>query len=77
MVRFGGVGELPTAEEMAEIKNPVSSSLLDAEGELIAEYYIENRTNVELDQISTYFLNGLIATEDARFYQHSGLIIEV
>ncbi|WP_235296457.1 transglycosylase domain-containing protein [Portibacter marinus] len=73
LVRTGSIGELPTAEEMAQIKNPVSSSLLDAKGELIAEYYIENRTNVELDQISPYFLDALIATEDARFYKHSGI----
>jgi len=73
LVRFGGLGDLPSAEDMAEIRNPVSSSLLDAEGKLITEYYIENRTNVELEDISPYFLDGLIATEDVRFYKHSGI----
>ena len=73
LVRFGAIGELPTAEEMSEIRNPVSSSLLDAEGALVAEYYIENRTNVELENISPFFINGLIATEDARFYLHGGI----
>ena len=73
LVRLGGIGDLPTAEEMAGIRNPVSSSLLDAEGQLMAEYYIENRTNVELEDISPYFLDGLIATEDVRFYKHSGI----
>ncbi|GLR16841.1 transglycosylase domain-containing protein [Portibacter lacus] len=73
LVRFGGLGELPTAEEMSEIRNPVSSSLLDADGKLITEYYIENRTNVELEDISPYFLDALIATEDARFYKHGGV----
>lgn len=73
LVRFGGIGDLPTAEEMAQIKNPESSSLLDQEGQLIAEYYIENRTNVELENISQFFLDGLIATEDVRFYRHSGI----
>lgn len=73
LVRFGGVGDLPTAEEMAEIRNPTSSRLLDAEGQMISEYYIENRTNVELADISPYFLDALIATEDVRFYQHGGI----
>ncbi len=73
LIRFGVIGEVPTKAEMLEIRNPVSSSLLDARGELIVEYYIENRTNVELEEISPYFINGLIATEDVRFYEHRGI----
>ncbi len=73
LVRFGALGEVPTISEMTQIKNPVSSSLLDAKGERIAEYYIENRTNVELEEINQYFLDALIATEDVRFYKHSGI----
>lgn len=72
-VRYGIFGALPSMDEIAEIQNPVSSSLLDADGALIAEYYIENRTNVEIKDISQYFLDGLIATEDVRFFDHNGI----
>lgn len=73
LVRVGAFGPLPSMDEMAEIKNPVSSRMLDSKGQLLAEYYIENRTNVELEDISPYFLDGLIATEDVRFYKHRGI----
>lgn len=40
---------------------------------LLAEFYIENRDPVELSEISTYVLEGTVATEDERFYEHDGV----
>lgn len=40
---------------------------------LLAEFYIENRTPVELSDISKYVLEGTVATEDERFYEHDGV----
>lgn len=40
---------------------------------LLAEFYIENREPVTLDQISPYVKNGTVATEDERFYEHDGI----
>ncbi|WP_411699565.1 transglycosylase domain-containing protein [Conyzicola sp.] len=47
--------------------------LLDKSGAEFARFYSENRIPVTFEQISPNFLNALIATEDSRFYQHSGV----
>lgn len=44
-----------------------------ADGSTIAEYYLQNRRSVDLDQISKYVLQATVDTEDRRFYQHNGV----
>ena len=47
--------------------------LLDKDGAEFARFYSENRIPITFEQISPNFVNALIATEDSRFYQHSGV----
>ncbi|WP_395625732.1 transglycosylase domain-containing protein [Daejeonella sp.] len=59
-----------------DIKNPainVVSELYTSDGKLIGKYYKENRTPVEYDSISPALIDALVATEDVRFYKHSGI----
>jgi len=61
---------------MHDIKNPsmsLASEVYYADGTLIGRYYRENRSPVEFKQISPNIINGLIATEDVRFYHHNGV----
>ena len=59
------------------IENPdsdLSTQLISADGVVLQKYYSrENRVNVKLNQVSEHVVNALIATEDARFYGHSGI----
>lgn len=59
------------------IENPdsdLSTQLVSADNVVLQKYYSrENRVNVKLNQISEHVINALIATEDARFYGHSGI----
>lgn len=66
-------GPLPGYEELRGIRNYESSELYSEDGELLGKYFIENRTNVKFDSIPTNAINALIATEDARFYEHKGI----
>ncbi|WP_150109913.1 transglycosylase domain-containing protein, partial [Crystallibacter crystallopoietes] len=52
---------------------PQHTVLLDKDGKEFARFYSENRIDVELDQVSAAFKETLIATEDARFYEHGGV----
>lgn len=45
-------------------------------GTVLAELYLEKREPVEIDQVSRYVLEGTVATEDVRFYQHSGVDLQ-
>jgi penicillin-binding protein 1A len=51
----------------------IVSELYTADGKLIGKYYKENRTPVEYDSISPAVIDALVATEDIRFYKHSGV----
>lgn len=73
LVASGLFGELPTKVQLANIKNNVTTEVYSADGVLIGKYYIQERSNISFDQISTNVIHALIATEDARFYDHYGI----
>ncbi|MEM1320262.1 MAG: transglycosylase domain-containing protein [Bacteroidota bacterium] len=73
LIRFGAFGHLPTAEELKDIQNHAASEVYSADGVLLGKYFVENRTPVGVDEVSTDIVNALIATEDARFFDHHGV----
>ena len=66
-------GPVPNAEVLKNIKNPEASMVYDAERQNIGKYYIYDRTGVQISDINPHVIHALIATEDARFYEHSGV----
>ena len=66
-------GEMPTFEELENPETNLATEILSADGKILGTYYIENRSNVSYDNISPYLVNALIAIEDVRFYEHSGI----
>jgi penicillin-binding protein 1A len=66
-------GHLQDREDLLNYKNATASIVLSAEGGLIGKFYSENRTNVSYSQIPSYLINALVATEDARFFEHKGV----
>ncbi len=75
MANFGVFGKMPS---LTELENP---SILQAaevyaeDGTLMGKYYTErgNRSNVNYSDISGHVIDALVATEDERFEQHSGI----
>ena len=49
------------------------TTILDAAGNEIASLFVENRENIDKDQCAQYVLDGTVATEDERFYEHNGV----
>lgn len=66
-------GYSPDIEDINTPSMRISSEVYTADGKLIGRYYKENRTPVEYEKISRGVIDALIATEDARFYEHSGV----
>ena len=64
---------MPSVEELQNPKVAQASEIYSADGKLIGKLYTENRTPVDFDSLSPYLIKALIATEDARFYEHSGI----
>ena len=73
LVRFQIVTDLPSKADILAIENPEASELYSNDESLIAKYFIENRTNLEFDDLNPFFVDALIATEDVRFREHSGV----
>jgi penicillin-binding protein 1A len=75
-VWIGLFGEMPSTEELKSIENANATEIYSADSVLIGKFYIENRTEVTLENISPHIINALIATEDRRFLDHSGIDIQ-
>ncbi|MGQ1909909.1 penicillin-binding protein 1A [Marinifilum sp. RC60d5] len=72
-VYIGLWGKLPDYYTLKNIKNADASEIYSEDGILLGRVYAENRTNVNFKDISPNVINSLIATEDARFYEHQGV----
>ncbi len=73
MIFLGILGPVPSKKQLHEINNPVASEVYSSDGKILGRYYVENRSNVSYEEISPNVINALIATEDARFYEHRGI----
>ncbi|MBK8682332.1 MAG: transglycosylase domain-containing protein [Chitinophagales bacterium] len=71
---LGGVfGFMPGKAELRDIKNYTASEVYSSDSVLIGKYFIENRTNATYAQLPPQLIEALVATEDARFYEHGGI----
>ena len=68
--------DLPSFEELENPESRIASNIYSSDGEILGKYYIENRTPVVYDSLSPYLVQALIATEDARYLEHSGIDAE-
>lgn len=67
------VWDLPEVQTLEEYKPSITSRVYSDSNRLLAEFFVENRTPVALDNVPEHLIQALIATEDARFYRHRGL----
>jgi penicillin-binding protein 1A len=70
---LGLFGEIPSFKDLENPKNELATEIYSADGVLMGKYYRENRTPVSYEEISPYLINALVATEDIRFEEHSGI----
>jgi penicillin-binding protein 1A len=66
-------GQSPSLDELEDPYLQSASELYTADGVLLGRYYTENRSPVDYDQISPIMVKALVATEDVRFYEHTGI----
>ncbi|MDR2130593.1 MAG: transglycosylase domain-containing protein [Odoribacteraceae bacterium] len=75
LVAIGKLGFMPTFEELENPTSRFASEVYSGDGKMIGKYFRgnENRRYTDYDDIPENVLNALIATEDVRFYDHSGI----
>ena len=64
---------LPSLEELENPKPQLASKVFSADGELLGQYFIENRIETNLNKLPDHLVKALIATEDRKFYEHWGV----
>jgi penicillin-binding protein 1A len=76
MVKVGLFGKMPDIEELENPKTSLASEVYSADKVLMGKYYYENRANCDFKELPKSLINALVATEDIRFYKHSGIDIK-
>ncbi|MFC2084389.1 penicillin-binding protein 1A [Bacteroidota bacterium] len=67
---------LPSLEELENPKQSLASIVFSADGEEIGRFYRERRVETHIDSIPLHLIQGLISTEDKKFYQHWGVDLD-
>lgn len=73
MVSKGLLGKLPTFDELENPRSNLATEIYSSDSVLLGKFYKENRSNVTFDELSPNVVHALLATEDIRFYEHSGI----
>lgn len=73
LASMGVFGKLPTFEELENPENNLATEVISIDGETLGKYYRENRTPVSYSELPQNLIQALIATEDERYYDHSGI----
>lgn len=74
LASWGAFGALPTFEELENPKNDLATEIISADGKTLGKYYLKaNRTPIQYKDLPDNLVKALVATEDERFYEHSGI----
>jgi penicillin-binding protein 1A len=70
---LGLFGELPSFRDLENPKSNLASVIYSEDKVELGTYYVQNRSNVRFKDLSPNVINALVATEDVRFLDHSGI----
>ncbi|MBQ0015880.1 MAG: penicillin-binding protein, partial [Bacteroidales bacterium] len=73
LLSIGWLGFMPSFEQLENPQSNQASEVLSEDGEVLGFIGVENRSNVTFSELSPNLVDALIATEDVRFYDHSGI----
>ncbi len=65
--------DIPSFKELENPDSKLATQVIAEDGEILATFHIENRTFVTYEELSPNIVHAAVATEDARFYKHSGI----
>lgn len=74
LASWGVFGPMPTFEHLENPNTNLATEIISSDGETLGKYYLDdNRTPVAYEELPENLVNALVATEDARYFQHSGI----
>lgn len=72
-IRLGIWGKIPSKKELANLEYQKASEVYTADSVLIGKFYLFDRQPIAFEEFPKTLINALIAIEDERFYEHSGI----
>ncbi|WP_318311159.1 transglycosylase domain-containing protein [Flagellimonas crocea] len=74
LASWGAFGEMPTFERLENPETNLATEFISSDGETLGKLYLDdNRTWVDYETLPQNVVDALVATEDARYYEHSGI----
>ena len=70
---WGLFGKMPSFEDLENPDSNLATEVISTDGVTIGKFYNENRTSIKYSDLPKHLVDALIATEDERFYEHSGI----
>jgi len=73
LASFGLLGHMPSFNDLENPESNLATEIISSDGETIGKFYNENRSSIKYSDLPKHLVDALVATEDARFYDHSGI----
>lgn len=70
---WGLFGSMPSFSELENPESNLATEIISSDGVVIGKFFNENRTPIKYEDLPKHLVNALVATEDERFYEHSGI----
>ncbi|MEK8179101.1 PBP1A family penicillin-binding protein [Flavobacterium buctense] len=73
LASWGFFGSMPSFEDLENPESNLATEIISSDGVTIGKFYNENRTPIKYEDLPPHLVKALVATEDERFYEHSGI----
>lgn len=73
LASWGFFGKMPSFDELENPDTNIATEIISSDGVTLGKFYKENRTPVKYQDLPKHLVDALVATEDERFYEHSGI----
>lgn len=73
LASWGVFGSMPSFEDLENPDSNLATEIISSDGVTLGKFYNENRTMIKYSDLPKHLVDALVATEDERFYEHSGI----
>ncbi|RZK08810.1 MAG: penicillin-binding protein [Flavobacterium sp.] len=73
LASWGALGHMPSFNDLENPESNLATEIISSDGEVIGKFYNENRSSITYEELPKHLVDALVATEDERFYDHSGI----